>query len=107
MVGKIGWPLAGDTTPAKVASANKLQDPRRPIPGRSHVEFGVGIVGEGTPAWIERDAKRITQSSGQQLPFVALEIGTENMSFARGFAASRLTPGGRVINDIVLGHIHC
>ena len=60
-------------------AADKLIDPRRPIPRRAHVEFGVGIVCEQIVARVKRDSKRIPQPRSQQLPLFPVAVRAEQM----------------------------
>ena len=72
-----------------------MVDAGRSIPGRPHIEFGIGVVGEHFAVGIEGDAERIAQSGGDDFLLAGGGIEADEMSLARR-AGGRGSPGPRV-----------
>ena len=61
-----------------------MQDPCRTIPGRPEIPFHVRIIGEHFTGIVEGNVEGISESGGDQFPFLALRIRLGDPS-AMGF----------------------
>ena len=101
---KVGRPLPGHSSPTIVTALNQVIHTRGPIPARAHVVLRIRIVSEHVPVKVEVDPVRVSQTSDDHLPILAVRIASGHVTaasfFRRGWARVQRHSRARILRFV-------